>query len=420
LRVLASLTPAAETANRRMSRRVVITGMGAISALGRNVPELWDALAAGRSGIAPLEGIPEPLRFANGAQVRGYDPAAYFDPKEIDLLDRFAQFGTIAAREAVANAGIGDQREWRARTAIVTGCCVGGQETEDRQFEGLYRQNNPRVAPMTIPRIMGNAAASRISVEFGVTGPVYNISTACSSSNHAIGNAFWMVRNGAADMAIAGGSEAIFSLGFLKAWEAMRVVSTDTCRPFSKDRRGMILGEGGAMLILESLDSAQARGARIYAEIAGFGMSSDAHHITQPSSEGPARAMRAALLDASTEPQQIGYINAHGTGTPTNDPVETAAIRGVFGAHADKLAVSSTKSMHGHALGAAGALEAVATVTALDRGVLPPTANFTGPDPACDLDVIPNVARPAQVEWAMSNSFAFGGLNAVLVFRRMK
>ncbi len=397
--------------------------MGAISALGLNREEFWNALAAGRPGIAPLEGIPVQLRFANGAQVHGYDPAAYFDAKEIDLLDRFAQFGAIAAREAAAHAGVlelwRDDAELRARTAIVTGGCVGGQGTEDRQFEELYRNSNPRVAPMTIPRIMGNAAASRISVELGITGPVYNISTACSSSNHAIGNAFWMVRGGTVDLAIAGGSEAVFSLGFLRAWEAMRVVSPDTCRPFSKDRRGMILGEGGAMLVLESLDSARARGARIYAEIAGFGMSSDAHHITQPSSEGPARAMRAGLLDAGTDPEQIGYINAHGTGTPANDPAETAAIRSVFGAHSDRLAVSSTKSMHGHALGAAGALEAVATVLALEHGLLPPTANFIAPDPACDLDVIPNVARPAQVEYAMSNSFAFGGLNAVLIFRRL-
>jgi nodulation protein E len=415
-----------------MPRRVAITGMGAISALGRTAEEFWDALAAGRSGIRPLEGIATPLRFSQGAQVPGYDPTAHFDPKEIDLLDRFAQFGAVAAREAVAQAGAAELwrndvlgnnarngAEMRARTAIVTGCCVGGQETEDGQFEELYRNSNPRVHPMTIPRIMGNAAASRISVEMGVTGPVYNISTACSSSNHAIGNAFWMVRHGTAEMAIAGGSEAIFSLGFLKAWEAMRVVSPDTCRPFSKDRRGMILGEGGAMLVLEPLDAAQARGARVYAEIAGFGMSSDAHHITQPSSDGPARAIRAALQDAAVAPEQIGYINAHGTGTPANDATETAAIRAVFEGHADKLAVSSTKSMHGHTLGAAGALEAVATVMALDHGVLPPTANFTTPDPACDLDVIPNVARAAQVEWAMSNSFAFGGLNAVLVFRRV-
>ncbi len=398
-----------------MTGRVAITGMGAISALGRTREEFWDALAAGRSGIAKLEGISAPLRFSNGAQVRGYDPAAHFDAKEADLLDRFAQFGAIAAREAIAHAGL---RGLPAQTAIVTGCSVGGIGTEDGQFEELYARNNPRIAPMTIPRIMANAAASRISTEWGVGGPVYNVSTACASSNHAIGQAFWMVRSGAVDCAIAGGSEAIFSLGFLKAWEALRVVSPDTCRPFSKDRRGMILGEGAGMLVLEPLEAARARGARVYAEIAGFGMSSDAHHITQPSSDGPARAMTAALGDANTPPEAISYINAHGTGTPANDPVETAAIHTVFGAHAGRLGVSSTKSMHGHALGAAGALEAIATTLALDRGVLPPTANFTERDPQCDLDVIPNTPRAEQIEWAMSNSFAFGGLNAVLVFRR--
>jgi nodulation protein E len=248
-------------------------------------------------------------------------------------------------------------------------------------------------------------------------GPTYTVSTACSSSNHAIGQAFWMVRSGAVRMAIAGGSEAVFSMGFLKAWEAMRVVSPDTCRPFSKDRRGLILGEGAAMLVLEPWDAAQARGAKIYGEIAGFGMSSDAFHITQPSPDGAARAIRAALSDAGLEPQQIGYVNAHGTATQANDATETAAIRKVFGAHADRLAVSSTKSMHGHTLGAAGAIEAMATLLTLCNGVLPPTANFTEPDPACDLDVIPNQARRARVECALSNSFAFGGLNAVLAFR---
>jgi nodulation protein E len=265
---------------------------------------------------------------------------------------------------------------------------------------------------------MENAAASRISLETGVVGPTYTVSTACSSANHAIGQAFWMVRSGVARMAIAGGSEAVFSLGFLKAWEAMRVVSPDTCRPFSKDRRGLILGEGGAMLVLEPLDAAVARGAKIYGEIAGFGMSSDAFHITQPSPDGAARALRAALSDAGLQPEEIGYINAHGTATQANDATETAAIRKVFGAHADRLAVSSTKSMHGHTLGAAGAIEAVATLLSLCNGVLPPTANFTEPDPACDLDVIPNQARIVQVECALSNSFAFGGLNAVIAFRR--
>jgi nodulation protein E len=255
-------------------------------------------------------------------------------------------------------------------------------------------------------------------MEFGITGPSYTISTACSSASHAIGQAFWMVRSGMAPLAIAGGSEAPFSFGILKAWEALRVVSPDTCRPFSKDRSGMVLGEGGAMLVLEPLDAARARGARVHAELVGFGMSSDASHITQPSADGAARAMRATLCDARIMPEAVTYINAHGTGTQANDPTETAAIRAVFGAHAGRLAVSSTKSMHGHALGAAGALEAVAAILALRDSFIPPTANFNQPDPECDLDVVPNVSRPADCEYAMSNSFAFGGLNAVLAFRR--
>ena len=266
---------------------------------------------------------------------------------------------------------------------------------------------------------MANAGASHISMEFGITGPSFTISTACSSAGHAIGQAFWMIRSGAVDLALTGGSEAPFSFGILKAWEAMRVVSPDTCRPFSRDRHGMVLGEGAAMLLLEPLDAARARGARIHAEIVGFGMSADAGHITQPSSNGAMRAMRAALRDSGLAPEEIGYINAHGTATQANDPTEVAAIRAVFGPHAERLAVSSTKSMHGHALGAAAALEAVATGLALRDGVLPPTANFNEPDPECDLDVIPNIARQAQVECGLSNSFAFGGLNAVLALRKI-
>jgi nodulation protein E len=350
--------------------------------------------------------------------VRGYDASRYFEARDLNLLDKFAQFGAIAAREAISDSGVKWTDALRERTAIVTGSCTGGQASEDDQFLELYRKQNPRINPFTIPRIMGNAAASRISLEHCITGPVYNVSTACSSSNHAIGQAFWMVRGGVTDLAIAGGTEAIFSLGFLKAWEAMRVVSPDTCRPFSLDRRGLILGEGSAMLVLEPLEAAQARGARIYGEVVGFGMSSDAHHITQPAPDGAARAMRAALADASIGRERIGYINAHGTGTAANDATETAAIHCVFGEHADRLAVSSTKSMHGHALGAAGALEAVATVLALREGLLPPTVNFNEPDPKCDLDIVVNVAREAEPEYALSNSFAFGGLNAVVAFRK--
>jgi nodulation protein E len=400
-------------------RRVVITGVGIISALGADRSAFWRALSGGQSGIRPIEAIqPGQLRFQNGAEVRNYNPADYFEAKEAELLDRFAQFGVIAVREAVKDAGICWTGELRERTAIVTGACVGGQGTEDKGFFDVYHEKRNRVHPLTIPRTMANAAASQISMEFGITGPAFTLSTACSSANHAIGHAFWMVRHGMAEMALTGGSEAPFSFGLLKAWEAMRVVSPDTCRPFSKNRRGMILGEGGAMLVLEPLEAAVSRGARIYAEIVGFGMSADAHHITQPSVEGPAKAMREALHDANLNPEDVGYINAHGTGTPANDPAETRAIHLVFGKHVARLAVSSTKSMHGHALGAAGAIEAVATVLALYHGLIPPTANFEEPDPECDLDVVPNYPRQIQVECALSNSFAFGGLNAVLAFRR--
>jgi len=402
-----------------MARRVVVTGVGVISSLGLNAADFWQALSEGRSGIGPMTLVnPALLRFPNTAEVKGYDPALHFCNKETDFLDRFAQFGVVAAREAVLDSGIEWTPELRERGAVVTGSCVGGKTTEDEGFQNLYALKRPRVNPLTIPRAMENAAASHISIENHITGPVYTVSTACSSSNHAMGQAYWLVRNGVVDAAITGGSEAPFCLGNLKAWEAMRVVSQDTCRPFSKNRRGMILGEGGAMMVIETLEAAKARGAKIYAEIVGFGMSSDAHHLTQPSMEGPARAMRGALCDAGIAPEQIGYINAHGTATPANDPTEAGAIHMVFGEHAASIPVSSTKSMHGHALGAAGAIEAVATILALRNHLLPPTANFQEPDPQCELDVIPNQARPAEPEFALSNSFAFGGLNAVLAFRR--
>jgi len=399
---------------------VAVTGIGVISALGRNCAEYESALAGGRAAIAPMELVDHTqFKFQNGAEVRGFCPTDHWGEKEATFLDRFAQFAVVAAREAVTDSGIEWSPALRERTAVVTGSCVGGQSSEDQGFVDVYLEKRNRVHPLTIPRTMANAGASHISMEFGLTGPAYTISTACSSASHAIGQAFWMVRSGMVEAAVTGGSEAPFSFGILRAWEALRVVSPDTCRPFSKDRRGLILGEGGGILILEPWEAALARGARIHAEIVGFGMSSDAHHITQPSVEGPLKAMRCALEDGGVEPGSIGYINAHGTGTLANDVTETAAIRAVFGAHADRLAVSSTKSMHGHALGAAGALEAVAVVLALRNGVLPPTANFNQPDPECNLDVIPNQARRAEVEFALSNSFAFGGLNAVLAFRRI-
>jgi nodulation protein E len=399
-------------------RRVVITGVGVICALGKDQAEFWRGLESGRSAIGEIKAVdPAQFRFKNAAEVRGYVPEIAFPGKELDLLDRFAQFALIAAEEAVMQAGIQWTEELREDAAIVTGSCQGGHSAEEAGYWELFHNNRTRVHPLTIPLSMSSAGASHISMKYGIRGPAYTVSTACSSSAHAIGQAFWMVRSGGAPMAIAGGSEAPIFLGGLKAWEAMRVISKDTCRPFSADRSGLILGEGGAMLVLEPLEDAIARGATPLAEIVGFGMSSDASHLTQPSSLGAQSAMRKAIRDSGLALEQFGYINAHGTGTQANDPTETAAIRAVFGAQADRLAISSTKSMHGHALGAAGAIEAVASVLTLRNGVLPPTANFTSADPACDLDVIPNEARHTKVQACLSNSFAFGGLNAVLAFK---
>lgn len=398
--------------------RVVITGIGVISALGLNRNQFWEALREGRSGIGPFE-QPEfgSIRFSNAAVVRGYTPEGHFPDKNLGFMDRFAQFSVIATREAVEQAGVEWTSELRESAAVITGSCIGGRSAEEQGYWNLFRLQKNRVHPLTVPLGMANSGASQISIEYGIHGPTFTFSTACSSSAHAIGHAFWMVRSGSAPLALAGGADAPIYFGNLKAWEAMRVVSPDTCRPFSADRNGMILGEGASMLVLEPLEAALARGAKPIAEIVGFGMSSDASHITQPMVEGAARALRATLKDAGLAPEQIGYINAHGTATEANDKMEVAAIRAVFGDHADCLAISSTKSMHGHALGAAGAIEAAATALALQNGILPPTANFTRPDPECEIDAIPNTARQQSVQYALSNSFAFGGLNAVLALK---
>ena len=401
-------------------RRVAITGMGMISACGNDVERFWDALSQGRPGIAPIVGVnTETLRFKNGAEVKGFDPSTHFPGSHLDLLDRFAQFALIAARQAIASSGIELTPELKRRTAVITGTSAGGQGSQDAGFVDLYKNGRDRMHPFSIARTMSNAGASHITMEFGLTGPAFTTSTACSSSNHAIGQAFWMVRSGQCDLAITGGSEAPFNYGFLKGWEAMRVIAQDTCRPFCKQRSGLILGEGAGMFVLEPLEDARARGANIVGELVGFGMSSDANHITAPSAEGAAAAMRAAIEDAHVSPEVIGYINAHGTGTTANDPTETRAIHDVFGNHAKRLPISSTKSMHGHALGAAGAIEAVATVLALKHSLLPPTANFIDADAECDLEYVPNDAKKVTVEYALSNSFAFGGLNAVLAFRAL-
>jgi len=403
------------------SRRVAITGMGAISPLGVGAEALWQGLREGRSAIGPLHHPDaERLRVKVAAQVPdSFDPAANIDERTLPMLDRTSEFALHAAREAVAQSGL-DFRQGRLglRTAVIVGTGVGGETTQDEQSRRLYGENAARAHPLTIVRLMTNASASHISIAWGLRGPTFAVASACASANHAIIQAAQMIRWGLADVAITGGTEACLTYGALKAWEAMRVLADDTCRPFSINRRGLVLGEGAGIFVLESMEHAQARGATILAELAGSGMTADATDIVMPSADGGAAAMRQALDDAGLAPQDVDYVNAHGTGTQANDVTESRAIRLAFGAHAERLAVSSTKSMHGHALGASGALELVAVIGALRDSVVPPTANLDQVDPACDLDYVPNVARPMPVRAALSNSFAFGGLNAVLALKR--
>ncbi len=401
-----------------MKRRVVVTGAGVICAAGSTAEETWDAMRAGRTAIRELDA--EWAREGKchvAAAVREFDPLRHFEPKEAALMDRFAQFALAACAEALRNGGLPFSDELKARTAVVMGSSGGGQGSIDEGFVELYGKRSGRVHPLTIPKTMTNAGTSHITMKYGLTGPSWAVSTACASSTHAIGQAFWMVRDGVADAALAGGSEAPLNPGFWRAWEAMRVMAQDTCRPFSVDRKGMVLGEGGAVLVLETLERALERGAPILAEICGFGMSADAHHLTQPSPAGAAAAIQMAMNDAGLKPEEIDYVNAHGTGTQANDVAESKALFLALGEAGRRVPVSSTKSVHGHALGAAGALEAFATVMALHDGVIPPTANFTALDPECDVNLIAGSAVATRMRAAISNSFAFGGLNAVLAFR---
>ena len=377
-------------------QRVVITGMGCVSALGSTAVDTWQGMREGRAGIRPLAGLSgHDIRTPIAAQVQGYDPAAHFDDKRLVLLDPVSQYALVAAREALAQSGLDFDEALAERTAVVVGTGIGGATTQDQMARRLYGEGNPRVHPMAIVRVMPNAPASQISLEFGLRGPVFAVASACASANHALAQALMLIRSGVADVALAGGSEACITVGTVKAWEAMRVLADDTCRPFSRHRRGLVLGEGAGIFVLETLERAQARGATILAEFAGAGMSADAADIVMPDAGGAARAMRAALAQGGLRPDEVGYVNAHGTGTQANDPTETRAIRAVFGAHADALAVSSTKSMHGHALGAGGAIELVAVIGALREGIVPPTINYLEADPGCDLDVVPNVATTA-------------------------
>ena len=399
-----------------MSRQVVVTGMGAVCAVGHDVPSLAGALRAGTVGIGPIVNIPtERLAVRSAAEVRGLDMAAHFTAKRLAVLDRSAQLALIAARQAMGQAGL---PHGAAPDGAVVMAAAIGQETFDFAYHQLYGQHLPRVHPFTIPKIMPNAAASQVSMEFGLRGPCYSVASACASANHAVGQAMHMIRSGIDDVALTGGGDASVVVGFMKGWEALRVLSPGACRPFSLDRTGLAIGEVAGILVLEEAGHAAARGAAPLLEVAGFGMSADAGDLLAPSADGAARAMRAALKDAGCAPEEVEYVNAHGTGTRLNDKTETAALRQVFGRQLDGLPVSSTKSMIGHCMTAGGALELIATAVALRGGFIPPTAGFTTADPDCDIDCVPNQARPGEFSCAMSNAFAFGGLNAVLVARR--
>lgn len=399
-------------------RRVVITGAGTINAIGGSVPETFAAMKAGTCGIGPLEMRDlDRLSVGIGAQVKDYDEAARFDKPQLALYDRFTQFALIAGREAMTQAGL--QGLEPDRLGVVLGNCGGGLNTQDDSYRAFYEAGKSRVHPFTVPRLMGSAAAAHLSIAHGATGPSFTVSTACASSNHAMGQALALIRAGLADAMLTGGSEAMLCPGGVKAWEGLRVMSREACRPFSATRSGMVQGEGAAIFVFEALEHAEARGAKILAEVAGIGMSSDAGDIVLPTREGASRAMALALRDAGLEPSDVSYINAHGTATKANDRVETAAIRDTFGAHADALAVTSTKAMHGHVIGGAGAVELLACLMALNESVIAPTIGFEAADPDCDLDVVPNQARTTKVEATLSNAFAFGGQNAVIALTKV-
>lgn len=409
-------------------RRVVITGLGVFASTGKDRESFFTNLANAQTGFRRIEQFdPSALSVQIGAEVPNYVPTDYFPSKRLDLLDRFTQFGLLAAREAMESSGIQIPESDRQKFGVLMGSGMGGVNTIDAGFFNIYARQATRLHPFTIPKIMHNAPTSQISMEYGAEGPSLSTATACSSSGHAIGQAFHFIKLGMADMMLTGGSDAPITFGMMRCWESIRVLATgngngsvrNACRPFSADREGFVMGEGAGVLLLEEFEHAVKRGAKIYAEIAGFGMSSDASHITQPTIIGPARAIRMALEEGGVNPGDVDYINAHGTGTPLNDVTETNVIKEVFGDHARKLAISSTKSMHGHAMGATGAIEMVATVLAVDKGTIPPTANYTRPDPQCDLDYVPNEARQKEIRVAISNSFAFGGLNAVLLVRKI-
>jgi nodulation protein E len=400
-------------------RRVAITGAGTVNPLAQDVPGTYLAFREGRSAIGALSlRDVERLSVRIGAQVKDWVPEAHFDRTRLSAMDRFAQFAVVAAREAVARSRLELSTPLRMRAGVILGTAGGGMTTSDDSYRAVYEEGKNRVHPLVVPRLMHNAAAAHVSLEFGLAGPGFSVSSACASSNHAMALAFQMVRSGAAPVMLAGGSEAMLCFGGIKAWEGLRVMSSEACRPFSRNRSGMVQGEGAAVFVFEDMDHAITRGAPILAELAGCGVTMDAADLVAPSQEGAARAMLAALEDAGLGPREIGYINAHGTGTTANDRTECAAILDVFGEGAMNIPVSSTKSMHGHLIGGTGAVELLACLMALREGIIAPTVGYQEPDPDCPLDVVPNHFRRATVRACLSNAFAFGGMNAVLALRK--
>jgi nodulation protein E len=404
-----------------VARRVVVTGLGVVTPMGTTVADFWAGCKRGQSGVGPLGGFPlEDLKILIAAQIKDFDHKArlkHFRRDKIILhADRYSWFAAAAADEAVKQAGLEPPFANPYRTACIIGSGAGGLVTFEKAYRDLFIENKRATHPLTLLRIIGSSAAAHIGIEYGIKGPTFATCSACSTAAHAVTLGRDYIRNGLVDLAIVGASESVITYGTMKAWQAMHVLSPEGCFPFAKKRNGTVLGEGAGVLVLESEEHAKKRGAKVLAELMGCGMTSDSKDMVNPDIDGPSEAMRLALADAELNPDQIDYLNAHGTATTINDKNETNAIKKVFGDHAKKLAVSSTKSMHGHPLGAGGGIEAVACIKAMQDNWVPPTIGLDEPDPDCDLDYVPNVGREMRVRYTMSNSFAFGGLNAVLVF----
>ena len=400
--------------------RIVVTGVGGLCSLGTDVPSIWQAMVEGRPAIGPITTTPlHDLKVGIGAEIKAL-PEHGIEHRRLVTMDRFSLLAVIAAREAAAQAGLKVDADNSHRVGAVVGAGVAGWETIEDNYRGILLDGRPRANIFSVPRAMTGAPAGQVSMDLGLRGPVYGVTSACSSANHSIMSAADQLMLGRADVMLAGGTEAPLLWGVLKAWEVLRVLARETCRPFSADRDGLVIGEGAGILVLETLDHARARGATILAEYAGAGMSADATDIVAPTVDGPTRAMELCLADAGLAPEEVDYVNAHGTGTRANDQIETQAIRRAFGKAADRLSVSSTKSMHGHCLGATAAIELIACVNAISDGMVPPTANHREADPDCDLDVTPNTARRREVRAAISNAFAFGGTNASVAVKAFR